>query len=237
MLYGLQKIFSQFGAPPMTKFIFLGDYVDRGPAGIECLLLLLLLKLRHPQHIFLLRGNHESERLNISYGFAAECRKRLGRGQWECFLSVFNVLPLAAIISKRVFCVHGGISPQLSSIRAIEEISRPLMVPDGGLVHDLLWTDPSPDDESHWSSSARGASHCYGRAPVEAFLELNGLDLICRSHSFVPEGYEWRFGGKLVTIFSAVDYCGTSVHNEPAVLRVDKDGTCTPIHYLKHCRR
>lgn len=218
MLGGLQQIFSRLGAPPARRYLFLGDYVDRGIYGLEVFSLLLLLKLVYPEHVFLLRGNHECETLNLSYGFAMECIRKTSRKTWGRLLRVFDALPLAAVVQGRAFCVHGGLSPDLYSLEQIARIRRPSEVPLKGIMHDLLWTDPAPRAKEHllWSDSARGPAHFYGRAVVESFLLQNNLEFIVRSHSFIPSGYEWRFEHQLVTIFSSMDYGGPD--NSPAVL-------------------
>lgn len=225
----LQCILERFGSPPERRYLFLGDYVDRGPCGIEVVTGLLLLKLLHPQHIYLLRGNHECERLNRAYGFEQECAERLSASAWRQFLRVFEALPLAAILYGRIFCVHGGLSQELEWVEQIAEVRRPCGIPAEGLLHDLLWTDPAPaaTEAAAWGDSVRGPAHYYGRPAVEAFLEENGLQLICRSHSFVQEGYEWRFQNRLITIFSAADYYGPP-KNDPAVLMVSADPNIEP---------
>ena len=57
--YDLLRFMNNAGAPPQTSYLFLGDYVDRGKQSIESLCLLLAFKVKHPDNVHLLRGNHE----------------------------------------------------------------------------------------------------------------------------------------------------------------------------------
>ena len=225
----LRTIFTRFGYPPSRRYLFLGDYVDRGYRGIEVLLMLFALKCAYPEHIYLLRGNHECPRVNRDYGFLEECRRRLGLQTYlpvyEAFVSVFSALPLAALVNQRVFCVHGGLSPHLHDLDQITAVRRPGGIPDHGLVHDLLWTDPAEDgdelDADGWGSSRQrgSASRVYGPAVIEGFLRDHGLSLVCRSHGFAAQGYRFHANQGLLTLFSAPDYCGAG--NRAAVLLVD----------------
>ncbi len=91
----------------------MGDYVDRGKLSIETITLLLIYKIKYPENIFLLRGNHECSTINKIYGFYDECIKRYSVKIWKIFSECFNYMPICALINHRIFCVHGGLSPQL----------------------------------------------------------------------------------------------------------------------------
>lgn len=221
-LGGLQYILERFGHPPATKYIFLGDYVDRGEQSLETLLLLLLLKVNHPEHIYLLRGNHESEDINENYGFAEECRLRLSPNIWNCFWTVYDALPLAAIVNNSAFCVHGGIGPHMNRIDEMEIIQRPLKIRPKTPVFDMLWSDPaSPETEDcHWTTGERGTIVAYGKLALVDFLEQANLKILIRSHQYVKYGYEWRFDGKLLTIYSTPAYDEDGL---PAVVRLTEE--------------
>merc|ERR1712080_585774 len=100
---------------------------------------------KYPENFFMLRGNHESANITKIYGFYDECKRRLKNPRmWKNFVDVFNTLPVAATINDKIFCVHGGLSPELQDLSQIENIKRPTDVPDKGLLADLLWSDPDP---------------------------------------------------------------------------------------------
>ena len=103
------------GPPPNSTFVFTGDYVDRGKQSIEVVCLLLCYKIKHPNKLYLLRGNHESQEITRFYGFYSECQRRYTVALWRQFIQMFNHLPVAAIIDDRILCMHGGISPELMS--------------------------------------------------------------------------------------------------------------------------
>ncbi|KAK9016587.1 hypothetical protein V6N11_079082 [Hibiscus sabdariffa] len=221
----LLRVFEYGGYPPEANYLFLGDYVDRGKQSLETICLLLAYKIRYPDRIFLLRGNHEDAKVNRIYGFYDECKRRFNVSLWKLFTNCFNHLPVAALIDEKVLCMHGGLSPDLENLDQIKEIERPTEVPDGGLLCDLLWSDPNPNVEG-WAESDRGISCTFGADIVAAFLEKNDLDLICRGHQVVEDGYEFFANRKLVTIFSAPNY-GGDFDNAGALLSIDEALVCS----------
>ncbi|KAM3197446.1 hypothetical protein ACQJBY_072858 [Aegilops geniculata] len=238
----LLRLFREIGAPSAAnRYLFLGDYVDRGTQSIETICLLLAYKLKYPDAFFLLRGNHECAAVNKLYGFYSECTTRARRiiRLWEEVNAVFDCLPLAALVGreggrgskdkKKILCVHGGLSPELKSPDQIRQIKRPLAdVPDSGLVCDLLWSDPAADgDDWGWGDPRRSTSFTFGADVVEEFCERHGLAMVCRAHEMKEGGYDQGFaGGKLVTVFSAPNYCG-KCGNDGAVMTVAADLACS----------
>ncbi|KAF7703763.1 Serine/threonine-protein phosphatase PP1 [Cucumispora dikerogammari] len=220
----LLNLFTQCGFPPKHNYLFLGDYVDRGKQSIETICLLLAYKIKHPSNFFLLRGNHECESINRIYGFYDECKRRYDVRLWKEFTRTFNWLPAAALIDERILCMHGGLSPDLTSLEEINNITRPTSVPDRGLLCDLLWADP--EGLKGWSSNERGVSFTFGKDIVDDFLEKYDLDLICRAHQVVENGYDFFADQRLVTIFSAPNYCG-EYNNEGAVMNIDEELVCS----------
>ncbi|RRT76140.1 hypothetical protein B296_00007315, partial [Ensete ventricosum] len=219
------RIFEIGGFPPHSSYLFLGDYVDRGKYSLETICLLLAYKIKYPDKVFLLRGNHEDAKINRVYGFYDECKRRFNIRLWKTFCDCFNCLPLVALIDEKILCMHGGLSPELENINQIRDISRPAEIPDYGLLCDLLWSDPNSDVQG-WGESDRGVSVTFGADKLVEFLEKNDLDLICRAHQVVEDGYEFFANRRLVTIFSAPNYCG-EFDNVGALLSIDENLLCS----------
>ncbi|KAK2196610.1 bifunctional Metallo-dependent phosphatase-like/Serine-threonine-specific protein phosphatase-bis(5-nucleosyl)-tetraphosphatase/Calcineurin-like phosphoesterase domain [Babesia duncani] len=223
--YDLLRLFEYGGFPPSSNYLFLGDYVDRGKQSLETICLLLSYKIKYPENFFLLRGNHECASINRIYGFYDECKRRYSVKLWKAFTDCFNCLPVAAIVDDKIFCMHGGLSPELSTMDQIRQISRPTDVPDTGLLCDLLWSDPDPGTTG-WGENDRGVSFTFGSDIVVNFLVKHELDLICRAHQVVEDGYEFFSKRRLVTLFSAPNYCG-EFDNAGAMMSVDKTLMCS----------
>ena len=206
-IYDLLELFKKGGDIPNSRYVFMGDYVDRGYNGVEVLELLLALKIKYPEHITLLRGNHESRQICFAYGFYEEITRKYGNANaWEYFTDLFDYLPLAALVEGKIFCVHGGLSPLISTVDQIRLINRKQEIPHEGAYCDLMWSDP--DDIEAWIMSARGAGYVFGWKVVNEFNRINGLELICRAHQLVNEGFKYWFRDKnLVTVWSAPNYC------------------------------
>lgn len=220
----LLRLFECGGSLPSVQYLFLGDYVDRGSNSIETISLLLAYKIKYPNRIHLLRGNHESGDVNKIYGFYDECRTRYNVKIWKCIVDVFNCLPVAAIIDDQIFCCHGGLSPALNTMDDIRNIKRPIEVPEKGLLCDLLWADPDENTEEWEFNRERDISVTFGSKIVKNFLKKHRFDLICRAHELVDNGYQFFAGQKLITIFSAPNYCGAE--NYGAIFQISKELSC-----------
>ena len=221
----LLKLFEAGGFPPETNYLFLGDYVDRGKYSLETICLLLAYKIKYEENFFLLRGNHECASINRIYGFYDECKKRYNLKIWKAFIDVFNCLPIAASIDDKILLMHGGLSPELKNVEQLKKIMRPTDVPEEGLLCDLLWSDPDINCDG-WGPNDRGVSVVFNENVLKKFLEKNDLDLICRAHQVVEEGYEFFADRKLVTVFSAPNYCG-EFDNAGAMMTVDENLICS----------
>jgi serine/threonine-protein phosphatase PP1 catalytic subunit len=221
----LLALFDLGGFPPQSNYLFLGDYVDRGKQSIEVICLLLAYKVKYPENMFLLRGNHECSSITRIYGFYDECKRRYNIKMWKQFCDAFNCLPPAALIEDTVLCMHGGISPEIDDLSRIRGLVRPTDVPDTGLLCDLLWADPDKD-VSGWVENDRGVSFTFGADALETFNSRLGLDLIVRAHQVVEDGYEFFAGRQLVTLFSAPNYCG-EFDNAAALLEFNDDLTAS----------
>ena len=253
--FDLLRIFEFAGFPSPgdnVNYLFLGDYVDRGKLSIETIVLLfsfkvhslsfilslslwitwyfrdcfwLRVQLKYPLNFFMLRGNHEAARVNQIYGFYDECKRRFSVDLWKRMCDVFNCLPVCALVEEKVFCMHGGLSPELKSLDIINRIQRPTDIPDHGLLCDLLWSDPDPESEG-WGINERGVSYTFGKDVATRFLRKHDLDLIVRAHQVVEDGYEFFAGRRLVTVFSAPNYCG-EFDNAAGIMSIDQTLCCS----------
>jgi len=223
--FDLLRLFEYGGFPPESNYLFLGDYVDRGKQSLESICLLLAYKIKYPENFFLLRGNHECASINRIYGFYEECKARYKVKIWKTFTDCFNCLPIAALIDEKILCMHGGLSPDIQTLDQIRRIHRPCDVPDTGLLCDLLWADPDKEIQG-WKVNDRGVSYIFGEDVVTNFLSKHELDLICRAHQVVEDGYEFFAKRQLVTVFSAPNYCG-DFDNAGAMMSVDQNLTCS----------
>ncbi|GIL91320.1 hypothetical protein Vretimale_17737 [Volvox reticuliferus] len=205
--YDLLNIWKLNGLPsPDNPYLFNGDFVDRGSFSCEVIFSLLAFKLLFPDHMHLTRGNHESKSMNKVYGFDGEVKAKYNGTMVDCFRELFCALPLAYCLNGRVLVLHGGLFSQdgvtLEDIRKTNRFREP---PEDGVMCDALWADPSPLPGR--TPSKRGVGLSFGADVTRAFLDANGLDLIVRSHEVKEEGYEVEHNGRLITVFSAPNYC------------------------------
>eukprot|EP00111_Clytia_hemisphaerica_P020607 TCONS_00060720-protein len=223
----LLRHFEQVGFPGSNdnKYIFLGDYVDRGQYSLETICLLLCYKLKYPKQMFLLRGNHECASINRIYGFYDECKRRYNIKLWKTFTDCFNCLPMAGVVENTIFCVHGGLSPDFQHLDQIRNFERPSDIPDFGLMNDLLWSDPD-EDITGWGENDRGVSWTFGGDIVNSFLKKNNFSLVARAHQVIEDGYQFFQKRKLVTLFSAPNYCG-EFDNAGATMFVSDELVCS----------
>ncbi|XP_047969572.1 serine/threonine-protein phosphatase PP1 isozyme 2-like isoform X2 [Salvia hispanica] len=129
------------------------------------------------------------------------------------------------LIDDKILCMHGGLSPDLTDLDQIRNLPRPSDVPDSGLLCDLLWSDPSREMKG-WGMNDRGVSYTFGADKVAEFLMQRDMDLVCRAHQVVEDGYEFFADRQLVTIFSAPNYCG-EFDNAGAMMSVDESLMCS----------
>ncbi|KAK8876473.1 hypothetical protein M9Y10_006686 [Tritrichomonas musculus] len=233
-----------------SKVLFLGDFVDRGDFSLECITILLALKVVHPDRYFLIRGNHEFDSLCSKYGFKSEiitlkkskplvleedqntCKYQFehpntancykySQTLYDAFIRVFSYLPIAAVINKTTFCIHGGLSPKLDLIDDIEElIKRPINdFKNNALFSDLIWSDPSYGSSVLFNESPRGKGYLYNNESVSNFLKRNSLNRMIRAHQCVVSGSATNKGDKCITVFSASSY-DNLLNNSSAVLQL-----------------
>ena len=215
----LMELFSIAGKPPDMNFLFMGDYVDRGYYSVETVTLLFSLKVRYPDRITILRGNHETRQITQVYGFYDECCRKYGNANvWRYFTEAFDYLPLTAVVENSIFCLHGGLSPTIDKLDHIRQLERVMEVPVDGPMCDLLWSDPH--EQAGWATSFRGAGFNFGPDISEQFNHNNGLKFIARAHQLIMDGYLNAHAGNIVTVFSAPNYC-YRCGNQAAIMHLD----------------
>ncbi|XP_036306513.1 serine/threonine-protein phosphatase 2B catalytic subunit gamma isoform isoform X3 [Pipistrellus kuhlii] len=232
--FDLMKLFEVGGSPTNTRYLFLGDYVDRGYFSIECVLYLWSLKINHPKTLFLLRGNHECRHLTEYFTFRQECLIKYSEHVYDACMDTFDCLPLAALLNQQFLCVHGGMSPEITSLDDITKIDRFKEPPAFGAVCDLLWSDPLEEYGNektleHYShNTVRGCSYFYSYPAVCDFLRNNNLLSIIRAHEAQDAGYRMYRKSQttgfpsLITIFSAPNYLDV-YNNKAAVLKYENN--------------
>lgn len=229
-LADLIRMFQNVGWPPRVNYLFLGDYVDRGQWSVETVLFLFCIKAKYSNNFFLLRGNHETRLVNRIYGLYDDIIKRWHRSMiFDAINEVFDWMPLTALISKKILCMHGGLSSELYNAPSLDILTKPARPchdpPSPSLANDLLWADPDITTKG-FKQSIRGCSSTFGADIVTQFCKKNNLDLIVRAHQVVQDGYDFFANRKLVTIFSAPHYCG-QFDNAAAVMIVSEDLVCS----------
>ncbi|KAF3346737.1 hypothetical protein VD0002_g4260 [Verticillium dahliae] len=246
--YDLMKLFEVGGDPSETRYLFLGDYVDRGYFSIECVLYLWCLKIHYPNSLWLLRGNHECRHLTDYFTFKLECKHKYSEAVYEACMESFCSLPLAAVMNKQFLCIHGGLSPELHTLDDLRTIDRFREPPTQGLMCDILWADPLEDFGQEKTSdyflhnNVRGCSYFFSYPAACAFLEKNNLLSVIRAHEAQDAGYRMyrktRTTGfpSVMTIFSAPNYLDV-YNNKAAVLKYEnnvmniRQFNCTPHPY------
>ncbi|KAF5875961.1 putative serine threonine-protein phosphatase 2b catalytic subunit protein [Botrytis fragariae] len=254
--YDLMKLFEVGGDPADTRYLFLGDYVDRGYFSIECVLYLWSLKIWYPNSLWLLRGNHECRHLTDYFTFKLECKHKYSERIYEACMDSFCALPLAAVMNKQFLCIHGGLSPELHTLDDLKsgvtnlgwQIDRFREPPTHGLMCDILWADPLEEfgqektSEFFIHNHVRGCSYFFSYPAACNFLEKNNLLSIIRAHEAQDAGYRMyrktRTTGfpSVMTIFSAPNYLDV-YNNKAAVLKYEnnvmniRQFNCTPHPY------
>ena len=209
-----------------NPYLFNGDYVDRGSFSFEVVITFIAFKLLYPRSFHMLRGNHETKSMNKIYGFEGEVLHKYDKVVMDVFTEVFQALPLSACINEKVFVVHGGLFKEdgvkLQQIREIDRFREP---PDSGLMSDCMWSDPQPFPGR--GPSKRGVGLSFGPDVTAAFLDDNGLEMMVRSHEVKDEGFLVEHDDRLVTVFSAPNYCD-QMGNKGALAKFDTD--CKPTY-------
>jgi len=186
------------------------------------MLLFFAFKILYPNHFHLTRGNHEAKNMNKLYGFEGEVKAKYTENMFDAFSEVFNWLPLAAVIEEKILVLHGGLFGKDGvTLDELKKIDRNREPPEEGLMSDMLWSDPQKQNGR--GPSKRGpVGVAFGPDVTHKFLGENKLELLIRSHEVKDEGYEVEAEGKLITIFSAPNYCD-QMGNKGALIKLGSD--------------
>ncbi|CAF0754187.1 unnamed protein product [Rotaria sordida] len=224
-----------------ASFLFLGDYVDRGIHGLEVVIYLLAAKFQCPKKVLLLRGNHEIRKVQQMFSFLKECLGKfgdiLGKEVWDAINSVFDTLPLAAVIDDKILCLHGGIPSPITCpgefISMVNDIPIPLSDPEieSPLAWEIMWNDPFsietnimaqiPNGATNgfFNNTRRSTGNYFTNEALTAFLEKNNFTHVVRAHEVQQAGFKVQSSGRLLTVFSSSRYCGGT--NDAAAVLVD----------------
>ncbi|CEP60322.1 protein serine/threonine phosphatase LALA0_S01e08064g [Lachancea lanzarotensis] len=228
--YDVLNIFRKFGkVDSKHSYLFNGDFVDRGSWSCEVALLFYCLKILFPGNMFINRGNHETDNMNKIYGFEDECKHKYSQRIFEMFSRSFEALPLATVINDKYLVMHGGLSADSSvSLKDYKSIDRFSQPPREGPFMELLWSDPQAG--KGLGPSERGLGHSFGPDITAEFLAKNKLSKIFRSHEVRMGGVLFEHDKKLVTVFSAPNYCdsqgnlGGIIHVVPGMGVIGQNG-------------
>ena len=233
----LLRILREFGLPGPSRYLFLGDIVDRGEFSIETGTIIFALRVLYPENVFIIRGNHEFGQLCSRCGFYDEVINFYGSATvFQAFLDAFSYMPLLALIDDNILCVHGGIGPQWFSVNQVKKLNRPIDEFDDDIISSMLWSDPT-EKAVDYDVSPRGMGHLFGESALTEFLDLNSRGMLVRGHECVQDGCQFMFNDRLATVFSASNYCGL-VGNYAAVLKINENRryevkNFPPLQYLR----
>ena len=195
--------------------IFLGDLVDRGPYQLECLILVLCLKILEPNRYHVIRGNHETLEMNQAYGFYNEfIQKFTNFDNFNGILHLYELLPTCILINDKILCFHGGIPTDLFFLNKLKNLKPQDANPEiSKTLYQMIWNDPK-EEVTGFSPSYRGPGiFFFGKDVFEEFMDQNQLDYVIRAHECFIEGYRWFFNQKLLSIFSSANYRGNFYPN------------------------
>eukprot|EP01059_Diplonema_ambulator_P008416 TRINITY_DN18038_c0_g1_i2.p1 TRINITY_DN18038_c0_g1~~TRINITY_DN18038_c0_g1_i2.p1 ORF type:complete len:1063 (+),score=240.03 TRINITY_DN18038_c0_g1_i2:38-3190(+) len=236
-LYDILHILEEYGLPGAgLKYVVNGDIVDRGENSVECLLLILSLKLSTPEAVYINRGNHEDKEVNVFYGFIEECKEKYDLRFYELCSQLFDWLPLATCLNNEVCILHGGLTSEPNlTLDELAAFSRgpDYLIPRSDrqekIMSDIKWSDPHKSERyTGTGSNQRGKGIVFGADVTELFLKENGLKMLVRSHEEQKTGYKLHHNGKLITIFSASNYGGHG--NGGACLLFEPDQAKPVVH-------
>ena len=230
----LMKIIDIINQEKPKLVISLGDIVDRGANQLECLIVVLALKILKHDCFYILRGNHETLEMNQAYGFFHDFLQRFkDYNKFSEILAVYNMLPICAIVNNLILCLHGGIPEDIDILNKLKglklkSIDNSVLETINEGLFQILWNDPKQSGLRGFKGSFRGAGiKFFGEDVFDNFMESNNLKYLIRAHECFPEGYKWFFNGRLLSIFSAANYRGDLSPN-PASYAIIRNNRIIP---------
>ena len=221
----LLRIIKQYHLPPNQRYLFLGDIIDRGNFSLETAVLVLTMKVMYPKDVFVIRGNHEFAEIIDHSSFRSELINIYNdETLFDSFMECFNYIPIAANVGDYALCLHGGIGPNFVFVSQIEALQRPITNFENQLVTEILWSDPSNEEDVEYKESPRMMGNLFGKKPLVNCLQRNGFSYLIRGHQCVPNGCESAISHKVMTVFSASNYCGVE-QNKCGILMLLQDET------------
>ena len=228
----LLEMFNICGKIPETNYLFLGNLTGNDEHNIETLLFLLILKLKYPNRITFLRGNKETHCNDYRFPLENECKIRFGNyNAFYMFLNVFDLFQIAAIVESKIFCIHGGICPQIGSLDDIKKLDRKngLRIDSSynPLFIDLLTSQPYEDIDT-FTFPSKGVGYLFGEKALDEFNQKNNIEFFIRGHDLFLDGYQYFFKNKLISLWSAPNF-RPWVENKAAIMEFDE-------HMNKHIK-
>lgn len=195
----LIRILKRFGVPPKTRYLFLGDLVDRGEFSLETVIFIYILKVLFPNDVFIIRGNHEFEEICSTSSFIYEITSTYKSDElFQYFINTFDYMPLSAIMNDTIFCLHAGIGPNFHSIRDIIHNpafpTRPIHNFSNDIITSMVWSDPSDESFQQSFTPSNNQSQIKSTTPkgikYANSIDIFGDDLIQNSCKAVAEQIE-----------------------------------------------
>lgn len=223
-----------------SSYLFLGNYVDHGPSNLAVVGHLFACKVLAPNNFFLIRGAHEDRTTNRTGGLLDECTNVFGKRGLEVYEAInatFDVLPLAAIVDQKLFCVHGGIpegitsTPYLGAINSIKvDLSKPRKDP---IASELLWNDPNHQSDlvnDYQPKDPPAVGKFFSPTAVNNFLKQFNMSFVIRAHECERPESDTRFTEQLVTLNSSIGAGSFSKTSTACILAADNN-----IRYIQLC--
>jgi diadenosine tetraphosphatase ApaH/serine/threonine PP2A family protein phosphatase len=204
--------YKHFLSKELNKLVFLGDYIDRGSDSLSIMYSVCYLKSTYPDSVILMRGNHEApaEFPFSPHNFPFEIEDRFGnrwREMYKEILSMFRLLTLATVVSRKLLLVHGGLPTKEAAAANFREsiaFAQERQV-RSSVLEEILWNDPRHlDENSGQERSRRGLGRYFGPSVTRTWLHATGTKAVIRGHE-PCQGFRLDHDNMIMTLFSCMD--------------------------------